>query len=167
MIIHTRFGDWEIDEEKIIYMEGPILGFDKVREYALIPVGDGIPLFCFQAVYEPTVAFFVVEPKIFCPSYAPDIEKICRELDILSDEELVVLSIMTVRENPFSVTINLRAPLLINARTKKGRQVVLEEDKYPVRYAIEIEKKGKETTSQPPSCSAIKNLTTEHIRHYG
>lgn len=166
MIIKTRYGDWEIDEEKIIFMEAPILGFERIREYALLPGGEGLPVFRLQAVEEPGVTFFVVEPTVFCPDYNPDLSKVYREMDSKDSEEMIILSIMTIREDPFCVSLNLRAPVVINARTKKGRQVVLEDDSFPVRYPIE-RSEGKRLDHDSPNWKGIERLVTEGVKHYG
>ncbi len=166
MRVKTRYGDWEIEEEKIIFMEGPILGFEKIRRYALLSAGAGVPFYWLQAVDEPAVAFLVVEPKVVCPTYDPDLERICGEMEIFEDDDLALLSILTIREHPFSASVNLRAPLVLNVRTKKGRQIVLEDERFPVRYAVEaIKVKEFPPDSFPPK--GIESLTGEIVKHCG
>lgn len=160
MIIHTRFGDWEVEENKIITMEGPILGFEGVKEYVLLPAGEGVPVYWFQAVREVGVVFMVMDPLLVQPRYAPNLKTACERLEIRKEEEMALIAIVTVRENPFSASLNLRAPILINARTRKGRQVVLEEDTYPLRYPIGEIMGGKEA-------EGILSLSGEAVKRCG
>ena len=43
---------------------------------------------------------------------------------------------MVIPEDPRKMTANLAGPLVINAKTRIGRQIVLNTDKYPLKYAI-------------------------------
>jgi len=152
MIIRTRYGELEIEEGKIIYMEGPILGFESVREYALLPVGEGATLYLLQAVYEPSLGFFVTDPRLVMPTYDPNLTAVRHALAIATDDELALLGLITFREAPLSATINLRAPLVINARTYRGKQVVLDDDRFSLRHPLRelsAGPTGKSVTSDP------------------
>jgi len=94
------------------------------------------PFYWLQAVHEPELAFLVADPHVILPTYDPDLTAARHALAITNDEEMVVLGIVTLRAKPLSASINLRAPLVINACTRQGRQIVLEEDKFSLRYPL-------------------------------
>ncbi|MDI6616630.1 MAG: flagellar assembly protein FliW, partial [Syntrophaceae bacterium] len=71
-------------------------------------------------------------------------------------EDIVVLSTVTIRSDPFRVTANLRAPIVINAGKMLAKQVVLMEDEYPVQYPLTVnqtalEKKAAEKGTIAPT----------------
>jgi flagellar assembly factor FliW len=57
-------------------------------------------------------------------------------LEIENAEDVVLLTIVTIRQTPFCVSVNLRAPIVVNAKKKIAKQVVLEDPAYPVRHYL-------------------------------
>lgn len=53
-----------------------------------------------------------------------------------------MLVTVTVPKNPREATVNLKAPLIINADTRKASQIIVESD-YPVKYKIYEYLRGK------------------------
>ena len=48
----------------------------------------------------------------------------------------MVLSIVVVREEVEKISMNLKAPIIINTKNNKGMQVILDTDRYSVRHYI-------------------------------
>lgn len=165
MIICTQYGDAEIDEDKIIVMEGPIFGFETVKEYALFPLGDASSIYWLQAVHDAALAFLVADPQMILPDYAPDLREPRHALAIDTDRELVVLGIVTLRTKPFAASINLRAPIVINARTRKGCQVILEDDGFSLRHPLKVDFPRR--TETPSTTSGVHSLVGGALRHCG
>ena len=53
-----------------------------------------------------------------------------------NNEDLVVLVTLKVPANAKDMTVNLKAPIIINYANKKGAQIIVENEDYPVRYPI-------------------------------
>ena len=70
MIIDTsRFGQLEVDEDRLITFEDGVLGFPKQREYALIQTGEGSGFYWLQSVCTRDLAFVVCDPRLFVGDY--------------------------------------------------------------------------------------------------
>lgn len=139
MILNTKhFGEIEINEENMITFEDGLLAFEEIKKYVLIPNTDGeIPFHWLQAVEDPELAFVITNPFLFKTDYEFDIpEKVVKQLEIEKEEDVVIYSIAVVPEDLRQITINLKGPVIINGSKKKGRQVVLESDKYPLKHQI-------------------------------
>ena len=54
----------------------------------------------------------------------------------ISEENLVILLTMTVPANIKEMSVNLKAPIIINADTRKGAQLIVENRDYEVKYKI-------------------------------
>ncbi len=133
----SRFGTIEVDESRVITMKGCILGFDQLRHYTLLIQDQNNPLWWLQSLDDGAVAFVVIDPFVIKQDYRPAISIAARTLlEISGAEETSFLSIVTIRSQPFGVTANLRAPLVINAAKRLGSQIILEEADYPIRYEI-------------------------------
>lgn len=133
----TRFGEIDIKESELIVMKGPILGFENLSRFILLIHDKATPLCWLQSVEDPSIAFVVINPRIIRPDYNPTIlEEDLKFMDIKNSEDIALLAIVTVRSQPFRVTANIRAPILINAETRMARQVVLDDPEYPIQYDV-------------------------------
>jgi flagellar assembly factor FliW len=133
----TRFGDISIDESRVIRMKGGMLGFEHLVRYLLLIQDEKIPFWWFQSIEDGSVAFVIINSLAVKPDYEPVIsDDEVKLLEIASPDDAVLLSVVTIRSDPFKVTANLRAPIVINAKKMLAKQVVLVEPDYPVQYPI-------------------------------
>ncbi len=129
----TRFGEIEIEENKIIVFPLGIPGFDDLKRYVLIDYKD--PIQWLHAVDDPSVAFIVVNPFIMFPDYSVDIrDEEQLFLDIKVPDDLLILSILTVVNK--SITANLKAPLVMNTVNLKAAQIILDDERYAFRTPL-------------------------------
>jgi len=136
-IVTTRFGEIEIDESKIIEMRGGILGFEHLKRYVLHIPDEDNPFWWYQSVEDGAIAFIVVNPYAAMADYEPVIsDKDVTLLEIESRDDVVLLAIVTIRQNPFSVSVNLRAPIVVNAKKRIAKQIVLEDEQYPIQHSL-------------------------------
>ncbi len=125
----VRFGDIAIEESKIITMKGGILGFQHIKQYVLLGRSDNVPFQWLQAVDDGAVAFVVINSFIVVHDYQftlPDKERMLLEID--SSDDVCSFSIATIKSKPFQVTVNLRAPVVINVKKNLGKHNVLKEE---------------------------------------
>jgi flagellar assembly factor FliW len=146
-IITTRFGKIDVDESKIIEMRAGIIGFEHLKKYVLHIQDEKNPFWWLQSLDEGSIAFVVINPFAAKADYEPVIDdNDTKLLEIKSADDVVLLVIATIRQNPFSVSVNLRAPIVVNARKKIAKQVILEDPAYPVRYYLTATGSDKETS---------------------
>jgi len=155
----TRFGDISIDESKVIRMRGGMLGFEHLKRYEIFIQSEKIPFWWFQSVDDGSVAFVVINSLAVKQDYEPVIPAAeVKLLEIGSPEDVVLLSVVTIRSDPFKVTANLRAPIVVNAKKMLAQQVVLVDSDYPVQYPVtenSAVSKGKAKTEILPSALAL------------
>ena len=135
----TRFGDISIDESRVIQMKEGMLGFEHLRRYVLLTQDKKIPFLWFQSVEDGSVAFVVIHSFVAKPDYEPvisDDEVKLLEIASRGPEDVVLLSVVTIRSDPFNVTANLRAPIVVNTKKMLGKQVVLVESDYSVKHSL-------------------------------
>ena len=136
MIVQSlRLGEIDVPDDKLIYMERPVLGFENYKQFCLVEVDELKPLLWLQSVEEAALAFLVVNPKIFVPDYKIEINsKEIAELDINNVEAVETYVVVTLAERPEDMTINLQGPLLINTENNQCKQLVLVNSEYDVKY---------------------------------
>ena len=85
------------------------------------------------------------------PDYNPTVEdELLLPLGEVTPDNLVVLVSVTVPSDIEKISANLMAPFIINADTKKGCQIIVENSDYDIKYyfyeqleAIKAEKEGR------------------------
>ncbi len=141
MKITTRvFGEIDIEEAKIIHFQGGIVGFPDLTDFALIHDAekDGeTPIRWMQSMQEPNFAMPVMDPLAVYPDYNPVVEdELLKPIGSLNPDSVLVLVTLTVPKDVTKMSINLQAPFVINADERKAIQLIVDTDKYPVRFPI-------------------------------
>lgn len=133
-----HFGDIEVDEESIIFFSEGIPAFEDVKKYVIIEnPNPELPFNWLQGVDEPNLTFVIVNPYLFITDYEFDIPQATIDaLAIENQEDIFICCIVTVPKNMSETTMNLKAPIIINTRQKKGRQIVMETDEYEVKHKM-------------------------------
>lgn len=149
MLVKTKyFGEIEMNEEEMIVFDNGILGFPELKKYVLLYdiEKEGRTIRWLQSCDEQALSIPVIIPTLVMPDYNPTVEdELLKGLGELTDENLSVLVTVTVPEDVTKMTANMKAPIIINADTLKGCQLIVENQEYEVRYQIfDILKNRKE-----------------------
>lgn len=155
MLIKTKhFGEINLDEDKIITFDEGILGFTDCKRYAIIydnESGERPDITWLQNIEEPNLSIPVISPFLIRPDFNPTVEDaLLSSLGNITADNLVVLVSVTVPNDVSKISANLKAPFVINAETKRGCQVIVDDADYEIKYyfydqlkAIKAEKGGK------------------------
>src|SRR6056297_3577026 len=126
----TLFGEIEIDKEDIITFKDGLYGFKDEKEFVLLADKDA-PFFWLQSVTNPDLDFVVTEPWGFCKDYEFDLtEGVEEELKLEDEDDVLIVNIIVVPENPEDMTMNLKAPIVVNKVQRLAKQIILEDDGY-------------------------------------
>lgn len=131
----SRFGRIEIDAEDVIRFPAGLLGLEDCRQWVLLADLRSDAVAWLQSVQWAEVALAVVSPRRFFPGYRMRVAR--RELAALELEDLQSAKVLAiVGKSRGVVTLNLKAPLVINLQRSLGRQVVTNGD-LPVQFELE------------------------------
>lgn len=148
MKLNTKlFGKIEIDEARILHFENGIIGFPDMKRFLLIhdEESDNHFISWLQSIEEPTYALPVICPLDVLEDYRPSIQdELLSSIEPYKIEDLAIFTSIRVPSNIEEMTSNFRAPFIINAEAHKGCQIIIEDDKYLVRFPIYETLKGKE-----------------------
>ena len=140
MKIGTKyFGNIEIGEEKIIHFENGVLGFEDYKDYTILYDNEKEKSFfsCLQSTEESSLAFPIVNPFNVVESYNPQInDDMLESIGGISDEDTVVFLMATIPEDVKQASVNMKAPLIINASSRKGVQVIAEGQEYEIKHKL-------------------------------
>ncbi|MGH3497778.1 MAG: flagellar assembly protein FliW [Nocardioidaceae bacterium] len=126
------------DEIPVLSMIEPLPGFPDHQHFALVRLEDS-GLVCSLRSVSDDVEFVVVAPHLFFPDYVPEIDLESVELlDVDTADDLLVLVLVNADAAAGSATANLLAPVVVNHRTRRALQVVLEGTELPLQAPIAL-----------------------------
>lgn len=148
MIINTKiFGEIEVNEEKVIHFENGIIGFPDLKKFLLIydeEKEDSNRISWLQSVEEQGFAIPVINPLLVKEDYSPIVnDELLVPIGELDPDEMLVLVTITIPNDIEKITVNLKAPIIINAITRKSCQIIVENDEYIVKYPVYDKLKSK------------------------
>ncbi len=133
----TRFGELEVNEDLIIKMTKPILGFENLTHYIIVETEDYLPFKWYQSIDDPDTAFVIINPLYFFHDYVVEVNpKEIEELKLKDENDIVTYVIVAIPHDYTKMTANLQGPLLINSKTKLAKQHVLVNTNYQIKHKI-------------------------------
>lgn len=133
-VITTRFGTLSVSPQDELYFNQGLIGLDDSRRWIVLTDSENPALGWLQSVEQGHIAFGIVSPRRFVPDYQLRVDRDdlrTLELATVRDAEVAVI----VNRQAGGLTLNLRAPLVINVETRRGCQVVAK-DAYPVQFSL-------------------------------
>lgn len=143
----SRFGDISVAADSVMHFPAGMIGFPQHKNFVMF---DHKPPFAWlHSTDDPNLAFVVMDGSQFTDTYdfkAPYNDK---DVALSKDDEFAILVIVTVRPDPKMTTANLKAPLFVNIRNRRGVQVIHDDPKFPTRYHLWVEANDAANAAQP------------------
>lgn len=138
--IATRFGDVTVDLGKAVVFPRGLLGMpDKMRFVATNFPSEKMKQFrLLQSLDDHNLSFITLPLEVQNSIIAPqDVRSACQDLQI-PEEDMVLLLIVSVHRGLDSVrlSVNARAPLLLDVERRLGAQFVFQNDAYSVQHML-------------------------------
>jgi flagellar assembly factor FliW len=141
------FAGLKLGPESIFSFPQGIPAFEDIHEFVFVMSPSTQPFIQMRALSDLPLSFVCVDPFIIHDDYHPTIpESELAAIEVENPEDLLLLSIVSVSDDAQEFTANLRGPLAINMRTRRGRQVICSNDEYAVRHRMWEALEGIEST---------------------
>jgi flagellar assembly factor FliW len=141
-----HFGEIEYDPNLSITFEDGLPGFQDQKKFIVLLENQREDTFCWlQSIEDGDLAFAMINIYNVLPEYNPLVkQEEVATLGDMSDNNLLVYNVVVIPDDIKQMRANLRAPIVINPTTKKGKQVILDNDEYDTQYRIfdHVESKG-------------------------
>lgn len=140
MLVKTKFfGEVNLPEEKIITFDRGLIGLEDYKKFTILYdcEKEESNISWFQSVDDADFAMPIIKPWLVKEDYNPVVEdELLQGLGELTEENLVILLTMNVPSDLKQMSVNLKAPLIINSDTRKGAQIIVENKDYEVKYKV-------------------------------
>jgi len=135
----TRFGKLDIDERKVIAFPKGLIGFPEEQSFVMVHSKSTDTVAWLQSTRTPNLALPVVSVHQFAPNY-PDVP-----LDAAAEragldgspEDMAALVVLCATPG-VPATVNLQAPIIVDAANWTGVQTILEGTKYTTREVFVV-----------------------------
>ena len=136
-------GPLTVSENEIFFFPSGLFGFPECRSFVMVPA-ERTGFYWLQSVEHSALAFMLVDPFLFFEGYAVDLGFSERaDLVVENADDAAVLAIVTLpRSASEPATVNLQGPIALNLHARRGKQLVLQDNEYGVRCALDLSKAG-------------------------
>jgi flagellar assembly factor FliW len=140
----TRFGTLDIDAQKVIGFPQGLIGFPEEKSFVMVNHRGLEHLAWLQSVRTPSLALPVVGVQAFAPSY-PDVSlsDAAKRAGLDGDPDDMAALVVLCASPGAAVTVNLVAPILVDAVRWKGVQTILEGTKFSTREVFVMPKRAE------------------------
>jgi len=129
-----HFGPVEIEVDDILLFPRGMVAFEDCRHWVLLADEENPSLAWLQSVSRSEVALPVVSPRRFAADYSVHVTRgQLAPLEFSQFDQAYVLAVVSSSDG--DLTLNLKAPLIINLDRRLGRQVITT-DEQPVALTL-------------------------------
>jgi flagellar assembly factor FliW len=133
-----RFGSCTYQEADIFVFPWGLPGFEDLRSFIVIQLETQDQILWLQSLEDTNIALPLGDPWTFFPDYEPKLPSFAQiSLDLQSPEDFMILAVM-VGTDGGPTFMNLMAPVVMNLKSRIGRQVPLETSRYTVAMEIPV-----------------------------
>lgn len=133
----ARFGELDISIENILKFDQGIPGFPDEYEFAFLPYEEGSPFAFLQSTHDANLTFLIVEPFSFLPEYTFELsDEWSKEIGVSTENPPQIFNIVSIKEPLQRSTVNLLAPVIVNWKDSKAKQIILEKVEYTTKHLL-------------------------------
>ena len=121
-----------------ILFEKGIPGFENYRYFNVNIVAGNKKIQNIVSKEESNIGFISISPFDIKKDYEIDLDdEFIKELDIKDEKDVLVICLITLGKSLKDSTANLKAPIIINIKNNRGKQLILQDDKYKIKEPLE------------------------------
>ena len=147
-VVTKAYGSIEINERQKISFPFGILGFESLKDYAILDA-ERQTFYWLQSIELEQVAFVLINPFLFRPDYEMNIdnEELLR-IGVTDASKALIFSIVTIPLDGSPMTANLQGPIIINRENRLGFQAVLTDSRWKTKHDISAELQAAKHVTQ-------------------
>lgn len=133
----TRFGELNIPQDHVLHFDQGIPGFPNETEFAFFPYELNSPFAFLHSIRNADLTFLVVEPFSLLPQYTFELsDEYSLQIGVSTDNPPQIFNIVSIKDSLQESTVNLLAPIIVNWRDRKAKQIILERVEYTTKHLL-------------------------------
>jgi flagellar assembly factor FliW len=143
-----------LSDSAIVFPTG-LVGCESWKRFVLlVDDEEELPVAVLRCLDDPEVELMVTDPYFALPEYRVHLSEADRAFMQLAEGEQPQLFCTLSVDQDGSVTANLLGPLAINARARRGKQLVLADSPYSTRHPVACVSATDTASHEGGSCSS-------------
>ena len=135
-----QFGQIKVAEDDLIRLAGGLVGFENAEEFVLYRSEEYDPFAWLIAIDDPGLEFALADPDLFIVEpYNLGLGEVDQHMLALGEDDPIEVFLLV---SPCAVgrtlTANLKAPVVVNWRTRLAKQLVLYSSRFSARQPIHM-----------------------------
>jgi len=127
-IKNSQFGEIEFDDEMILSFPNGIIGFEELKKFIIVEDEECKPFRWLFSIDEPEIGFAVLEPTFVIENYYQRIG--------FDPQIFALFTIVTLNRDVLKISVNLKAPIVIDKLKKLGKQIILDDPELEVTHQL-------------------------------
>ena len=126
---------YELDE--VIKFEKSIPGFEDIYNFIIKDTEEESPFKILQSIDDINIGFVLISPFDVEKEYEIKLtDELIDRLNIKDSTDVVLYSLVTLNSKVENITVNLKDPIVINIKDKKGEQFIVDKEKYKIKHPL-------------------------------
>ncbi len=132
-----RFGEFTYTENEVFTFPWGLPGFPNLHRWIALNLESQSTYIWLQSLDDVAVALPTIDPWMVFENYDPKLPAYAvAALEIANAGDFAMLCVVVATADAQEMTMNLMAPIVVNLRARRGRQIMLENSNYSVREPI-------------------------------
>ena len=138
MKLNTKYyGILNYEQKDIITFQKGIPGFENLKKFILVSAEENKLFYILHSVEDLNIGIVVVSPFNVVKNYEFDLnDDKASELNVKSQNDIIVVNTVHLNSKLENITVNLKAPIVINKNENIGEQLILDRVDYPIKYPL-------------------------------
>ncbi|WP_055668149.1 flagellar assembly protein FliW [Desnuesiella massiliensis] len=138
MKLETKYhGVLNYEEEEIITFPNGMLGFENLNKFIMFSAEENPMFTILHSLDDKDIGFLVISPFEVMENYEVKLsDNIIQQLNITEEKDVILLNTVTLNTKVENITVNLRAPIVINIKQKLGEQIIVDNEEYLIKYPL-------------------------------
>ena len=138
MIIESeRFGEIDLDDSHVIEFPHGFPGLEELHEFVILQMEETKPILWLQSVSDKYISLPVIIPFEILDDYCINVrDEELEPLGIVSQKDLLVMNVVVITEDITKMTANMAAPIIVDTKIGKGKQIVIDAKDLSTSYPI-------------------------------
>lgn len=121
---------------EIVFDKG-IPGFEEYKIFTISDVEENSKYKMVNCKENINIGFIAISPFELDKEYEVNLkDETISELKIENPKDVLILNLITLGKTLEKSTVNLKAPIIINIKNNKGKQLILQDDKYNIKEPL-------------------------------
>jgi len=143
-----RFGSFTYAQDEVLEFPWGLPGFPQLRRWLALTLPTQANFVWLQSLDDPKVAIPTCDPWMVFSTYEPKLPGYAiTALEIAGPSDFTMLCVVLAADGGDEMMMNLMAPIVVNLKSRRARQVMLENSGYSVKEPMP-KKSAPEPTPQ-------------------